>query len=708
MNIDGVKRALALFEPPIDPALLVKAAAQGIDLSTVLAQLNQPKPHYRFRVWIQKAADLVNEVKSFGGALLSALEKKDAEELSRLRQGHELELLKLTTKIREEQIKEAEENIVALEASRAIAEQRQQNYSRRQFMIGPEKAAKSLNIASGSLDIAAGAMNTVAGALGAIPQLHLTLPPAGEFGGQHLNSIFQAIAAGFGTAATATRLSASLAETQGSYQRRQEDWDLQEDQAKLEVAQINQQITAAQVRLEIAKKELSNHEVQMEQSEEVQTFLQDKFTNQELYRWMAGELQKTYRQSYNLAYDVSKTAEATFQFELGTPDASFIQFNYMESVYKGLLAGEKLGNDIKRMDIAYLQRDKREFEITKPISLAQLNPTALQDLRAKGWCEFSLPEVLFDLDFPGQYFRRIRAVRLTIPCVTGPYTSVSAKLSLLNSAIRTKSTANATDPEDYPYKGFNDERFAHNFGGIQSIATSTAQDDAGLFELNFKDDRYLPFEGQGVVSTWRLELPQGARQFDYHSISDVVVNVSYTARDAGGTLTSAVNASLEMGLNNLLEMIVQEGSGLARVFSMKREFPDALHQLLSSGSATIKILPEHFPYLLRDKGYELTHLIPPGSNPGLILTHVVTRGELTTEPRLKIELVGSTTTPQNQFVNFSEGDLPNVRTASLTRDREILEVVSGWQPEEWMLTREDVGVNDVDDILFELKYMVEA
>ena len=32
MNIDGAVRRLALFEPPIDPALLVRAAAAGIDM----------------------------------------------------------------------------------------------------------------------------------------------------------------------------------------------------------------------------------------------------------------------------------------------------------------------------------------------------------------------------------------------------------------------------------------------------------------------------------------------------------------------------------------------------------------------------------------------------------------------------------------------------------------------------------------------------
>src|SRR4051794_20566671 len=48
MNIEGVVRQLPLFEPPIDPGLLVRAAALGVDLSSVLSDLDAPVPYYRF------------------------------------------------------------------------------------------------------------------------------------------------------------------------------------------------------------------------------------------------------------------------------------------------------------------------------------------------------------------------------------------------------------------------------------------------------------------------------------------------------------------------------------------------------------------------------------------------------------------------------------------------------------------------------------
>ena len=82
-----------------------------------------------------------------------------------------------------------------------------------------------------------------------------------------------------------------------------------------------------------------------------------------------------------------------------------------------------------------------------------LDPLALVELRATGSCTVALPEELFDMDGPGHYFRRIKSVAVTIPCVTGPFASVNCSLSLLQSYVRTKSTALGgawypTDPND--------------------------------------------------------------------------------------------------------------------------------------------------------------------------------------------------------------------------------------------------------------------
>ena len=89
LNIQGVFRQLALFEPPIDPALLARAAAAGLDVGAIVNGLNQPLPLVRFQLLVQKAAEIVQEVKSLGNSLLSAMEKEDGEAMAILRARHE-------------------------------------------------------------------------------------------------------------------------------------------------------------------------------------------------------------------------------------------------------------------------------------------------------------------------------------------------------------------------------------------------------------------------------------------------------------------------------------------------------------------------------------------------------------------------------------------------------------------------------------------
>ena len=60
------------------------------------------------------------------------------------------------------------------------------------------------------------------------------------------------------------------------------------------------------------------------------------------------------------------------------------------------------------MEKAYLDENRRELELTKHISLRLHFPAAYLRLRTTGGCEISIPEWMFDLDYPGHYLRRIK------------------------------------------------------------------------------------------------------------------------------------------------------------------------------------------------------------------------------------------------------------------------------------------------------------
>src|SRR5260221_4407197 len=99
-----------------------------------------------------------------------------------------------------------------------------------------------------------------------------------------------------------------------------------------------------------------------------------------------------------------------------------------------------------------------------------------------------------------------------------------------------------------------DDRFSTVNVPITSIAVSTGQSDSGVFELNFKDERYIPFEGAGAISKWRLELPKDFRQFDYDTISDVVMHLRYTAVDGGDKLKAVAAESVQAYIKHLEDL----------------------------------------------------------------------------------------------------------------------------------------------------------
>ena len=287
--------------------------------------------------------------------------------------------------------------------------------------------------------------------------------------------------------------------------------------------------------------------------------------------------------------------------EVDTQD--FIKFNYWDGGRKGLLSGEALHLDLKRMEMAYHENNKRELELTRHISLRQLDPIALLTLKATGSCQFTIPEWLFDRDCPGHYMRRIKSVALSIPSAAGPQTSINCTVSLLRSSVR-------KSPEgDYAREGFEDPRFVNYSGAIQSIVTSSGSNDTGIFETNLRDERILPFEFAGAESTWKLDLPAEHRSFDYATISDVVMHMRYTARQ--GVPVTNVTAFL----NELFQEASQSNLGL--LFSLRQDFPAEWAAFVGGAGTqfTATIRKDLFPIFTQGKAVEITRLELYAQNP---------------------------------------------------------------------------------------------
>jgi hypothetical protein len=120
-----------------------------------------------------------------------------------------------------------------------------------------------------------------------------------------------------------------------------------------------------------------------------------------------------------------------------------------------------------------------------------------------------------------------------------------------------------------------------------------------MFELSFRDERYLPFEGAGAISRWRIEMPKDCNAFDFDTISDVVLTLNYTSREGGDTLRQMARA----------KAVPPQGPQV-RLFSVRHEFPSHWHGFMHSGAGLpnrllIELKEDHFPLWFRGQQVRL-------------------------------------------------------------------------------------------------------
>ena len=648
-DINGVFRILPLYEPPIDPLLLVEAAAQGLSLASVLNDLNTTLPNYRFPYMLAKAIDLCGELKSLGGAFLSAKEKGDGEALQTLRASHELSIANLVMTTRTLQVSEAQASLDVLTQNRAGSAYRMKHHLQllgtdlsaipqpdQSFnelndnieiptddsglkLIPSEQQELSLSNTAADLSLGSGALETLAGIFEIFPEFRVAAEPWGVGASENWGPPFAAramtaVARGLRVYAEYLNHGSTNAGRTTGFKRNAISNSLGANSAGYELVSIDKQIAAQTVRISMANQEITNQQAAIDNSQAVVDFLANKYSNADLYAWMSDSIRTLYRQTYDLAYGWAKKAEMVYQFERNlNPSVAanmFIQYGYWDVGHDGLLAGEHLFTGLKALEASYNETRGWDFEIQKLISLRLTAPLALLTLRETGTCTISLPEVLFDMDFPGHYQRKIKSVALTFSCLTGPYTSVNATLRLTGHKYRT--SAIATSPSDYaPKIDTPDPRFSTANIPLTAVAISTGQNDAGVFELSFKDERYVPFEGAGAISSWTLQLPP-VPQFEYASITDVVMQVRYTAVDGGDALAAAATGSVQAFLKQVQD--VSSDMGLFSVFDIRHDFSVAWRAFAAaptpapsagttSRTLTLTGLAERFPIWTR--GYEV-------------------------------------------------------------------------------------------------------
>jgi hypothetical protein len=535
LDMAGNPLNLPLFAAPLDPRALLAAWGQGLSGAALSRLLSPQIPHYRFSFMFALAQNAVDSVIQFGSTLLSLIERKEQAQYLELQQQQAWNLAKMAVDIQTQAMEIDKKSLAALTASQATILHRVNYYSElldNGLSTDEESISESFNRAA--LFDETGHIIAGVG--------HLARTPPSIFGlasgGWDFSGPFLATSSGLSAASTIRRNWASIAEMRSRYDRRDQEWTQALDQSKLEAEQIKAQLAVQEAQHHATQLQLRQAQTALNQAKATHDFLlsSNRFSRSQTYDWLNSKFAGFYHTAYTTAQSLCQAAEACWQYEMGDFTRTFIRPGAWNASYRGLGAGEELKMSLQQMHSQYLQNNRRDLEIRKTVSLKDLSdqypgpslnkPWAeiKKSLVENGTCEFELTQAMFDDDYAGEnhYLRRIKTISVTLPACLGPYQDIRAILRQTYSKVEMAATAG---------------NVKENLRASQQIALSTSLEDNGMFQLNFQDDRYLPFEYTGAVSRWSLIFPNHeAQQSLLQSLNDVIVHVSYMARCEGGSL----------------------------------------------------------------------------------------------------------------------------------------------------------------------------
>lgn len=518
-DITGKPLHLSLFAKPLDPRALLAAWGQGISGDGLDRSLTPDIPPYRFSVMYTHSMNAVDSVIQFGATLLSLIERKEQAQHLELQQQQAWDMAKIAVELQTQALVVEGKNREAMLASQRVVKGRVDFYAKLLVdgVSSSEQQAADWFIQSNISEISGLVMQGIGDLVMVPPNIFGT-----SDGGARLEGIpfaAQAVAQAF---ATGQRNTAMALDRTAQFDRRAQEWEQALDQAENEYAQLDAQLAVHDEQEKATRLQLRQAETALTQTKATYDLLtnSNRFTKAQTYEWLNSQFATFYYQAYDATQSLCRAVEACWRYERADYSSpSFIKPGAWNATWRGLGAGESLKTSLLQMHSKYLLEDERELEIRKTVSLSKLLgadwTNALAGLKASGSIAFGLHKDTFKDDYNGLYLRRIKSVSVSLPIIAGPYEDIHGTLTQVNNTI-----------ELYDKSEIKDRR------ANQQVALSTGIDDSGLFNLNFQDERYLPFEFTGLISEWTLELANTTpeQKAMLASITDIIVHILYTAR----------------------------------------------------------------------------------------------------------------------------------------------------------------------------------
>jgi len=567
-NISGILREVPAYAAPTDTVTGMPVAVNGqISLPSVRAV---PPTAYRYSVLIARVKELAQQAAQIEPQYLAAIERLDDATFTRMQARQALTLAGAQTRLESLRVNQANDGVALAQQQTQRVLIQQQTYQTwiasglneyEQAMLGLYEQAAIFQDAAAA---AAAVVQTAQAATTAATASETNV--AAATAGAIVVGIFAATGAAAASGAALANRGIQTNALLASQQRRVDEWQLQAALATQDLQIGKQQEGLAQDNVAITVQQKSIADTQESQARDTVEFLANGFTGPDLWDFMIGIYGDVYRALLQQAAAVLNVAKAQLAFERQENPPIAISADYWTAPSaaattlaassgddrRGLTGSARLLADLYQLDQYAFDTNKRKIGVTKTISLAQVAPAEFQKFRETGVITFATPAELFDRDFPGLYLRLIRRVRASVIALIPPVEGIRATLST------TGISRVVVGPEPFQTVAIRREP--------ETVALSVPIGGTGVFENDAPGDMYLPFEGNGVDSTWEFRLPRAANRFDYDSLFDVLISFDFLALN-----------NYDYGRTVIQQLKPQVQADLA--FSLKNDFPDAWYDL---------------------------------------------------------------------------------------------------------------------------------
>lgn len=550
LSLNGQKITRLAWNPHVPVTQALQAGAISVRPQTPPDVATPPSTH-RFRQLLPIARSAAQQLLDMGRHYLHLTESDTDNQLDVLLLRQALKMSDFTLRLEKEAVNLLQAQRNTLMANRDAAIERR-DYYRELLSAGLSQMEGAATLISGLVSagktVAAG-QTVFEGAAKLLPNIFGVAA-----GGMKWEAGFTAAkecAELLADAATATVDHLMLV---SEFERRNQEWQFEQRQAELDLTVLDREAIELEVELAAATISLQSAGQERANLDETYAFVTSGFNVVPVYQWMVARQELIYGAAYDAVLSICQAAQAAWYYEIGDYTREpFVKNSGWSDTYKGMLAGESLLVDLQEMENAYLSADERRLCIRKTISLKKLLgedwDTTSETLCTGKPISFQLKSPHFDKNYPGHYQRQIKQVSVSFNVDAGD--DLGTPCAILTQTANSLLTSMDAAGLDYLY-GKSETVPAsviRNLRTQQQIALSSLSRDDGLghtpeqwvYTLMFHDDRYLPFEGTGVISEWTLQIPdmELAKAMG-EVLEDIQLTLVYTAKNGDGTFTERV------------------------------------------------------------------------------------------------------------------------------------------------------------------------